>query len=806
MNRNIVAAIVAAVTVLPATGGPLVLKYDRPARYFEEALVIGNGNIGAIVYNDQTGDRLNLNDITLWTGEPDTQPEPYTVDAWKALPGIREALFREDYREADKLQKQVQGRYTNNYQPLGTLKIDYLNRPAEVPKDYRRQLDIGASKASSSYTVNGYPVTTEYFASAPDSVIVVRVTTADPAGFDAVISLDSQLPHSVKATGNELSSTGYAAYRSYPSYTGHNPMMEYDPDRGTRFNTLVKAINDGGTVTATVGDRLKAKGVKTLTLLVTNATSFNGFDKDPAKEGRDYLGAARRRLDLAAAHSYDELEKRHKEDYKRLFDRVEVDFGETTPDIAALPTDVQLLNYTDKGQANPDLEELYFQYGRYLLISCSRTPEVPANLQGLWNESILPPWSSNYTTNINVEENYWPVEVTNLGELHAPLLGFIHNLSGEKTGQRTASNYYGVNNGGWALGHNSDIWALTNPVGLRGGDPSWANWNMGGAWIASHLWEHYLFSQDKDRLRRDYPVLKGAALFCLDWLIEKDGELITAPGTSPENTYLTADGYRGATMYGGTADLAFVRQCLMDTRDAAKALGTDKELRKRIDRTLKKLHPYKIGKNDRLQEWYHDFEDAEPGHRHQTHLYGIFPGRHITPVDNPELIKAAGRTLELKGDKTTGWSTGWRVNLFARMLEPEKAYHYYRTLLKYVSPDGYRGKDARRGGGTYPNLLDAHSPFQIDGNFGGTAGVAEMLIQSTPETISLLPALPGAWKNGSMKGLRARGGFEVSMTWRDGKVTTATVKGQPGNKTTVKANGKSRKVTVPATGEITLNL
>jgi alpha-L-fucosidase 2 len=795
-------AAIAAATCSICAGN--VLHYNRPATFFEEAFVIGNGNIGAIVYGNQNGERLSLNDITLWTGEPESGVT--TPDAFKAIPEIRAALAREDYRAADSLQLKVQGHYTDNYQPLGTLKIDYMNRPVKLPADYRRQLDIDNSLASASYTANGYKVNTEYFASAPDSVIAIRLTTADPAGINAVISLDSKLPHSVVAKGDELVSTGYAAYASLPGYYNSNGKEKhsYDPDRGTRFRTIVKAIPTGGSVKATESGQLKAEGVRQLTLILTNATSFNGFDKNPATQGKDYKALAQNRIKAAAALGYDALKQRHIADYKRLFDRVSLNLGTTDPAIAALPTDEQLLIYTDSAGVNPDLEELFFQYGRYLLISSSRTNGVPANLQGLWNESLLPPWSSNYTTNINLEENYWPAEVTNLSELTAPLISFISNLSTENAGQATARSYYGVDNGGWALGQNSDIWATTNPVGLNVGHPCWANWTMGGAWLATHLWDHYLFTGNKEELKEMYPALKGAALFCLDWLIERNGELITSPGTSPENIYIAPDGYRGATLYGATADLAMVRQCLADTRDAAKTLGVDKELRARIDRTLKKLHPYQVGAKGNLQEWFHDWEDAEPTHRHQSHLFGIYPGRHITPVSDPKLAQAAERTLEIKGDKTTGWSTGWRISLFARLLDADRAYKTYRTLLKYVSPDGYRGEDARRGGGTYPNLLGAHSPFQIDSNFGGTAGVAEMLLQSTPTTVTLLPALPQQWAQGSIKGLRARGGIEVDIDWADGKVTQATLTSEKGATTTVGYNGKKRRVTIPAGGSITL--
>lgn len=780
-----------------AGNGTLKLKYDRPVIFFEEALPIGNGRIGAMVYGGTDTDSLTLNDITLWTGEPADNAAP--AGAWTALSEVRTALARDDYRAADSLHRKLQGNYSNNYQPLGTLVIDYDKGPKT--SDYYRELDITDAIAQSRYTADGYSVTRRYYTSAPDSVLMIEVATDNPVGISATVSLQCQLPHTLFVDGKRIVSEGYAAYSSLPHYRPNaRESMLYDPARGTRFMTIADIRNDGGKISAS-DSSLRIEGAKSFTIRLVNATSFNGPDKDPALQGKDYRAEALRLAAKAAKMSDKAIADRHVADFNAIMNRVSLDFGATPDSIASLPTDVQLKLYTDGEQANPDLEELYFQFGRYLLASSSRTPGVPANLQGLWNEQILPPWSSNYTININLEENYWPANVTNMSEFEQPLIDFIGHMSAN--GREVAHNYFGAD--GWCAGHNSDIWAIANPVGEGNGSPVWANWTMGGTWLSTHLYDHYLFNPDRDFLERCYPVMRGAAEFCLSWLVERDGELITSPGTSPENIYIADNGYRGATLYGSTADLAFIRQCLINTAAAARELGVDSELVARIDDTLPRLHPYKVGKDGKLQEWYHDWADAEPQHRHQSHLFGLFPGNHITPASDPELCRAAARTLAIKGDNTTGWSTGWRINLYARLLDGDNAYHMYRRLLKYVSPDKYRGPDQRRGGGTYPNLFDAHSPFQIDGNFGGTAGVAEMLIQSTPDTITLLPAVPAAWRDGSVSGLKARGGYVVDMTWRDGKITACSISSPSGGSTTVIANGQSHPVTIPANTTITID-
>ena len=779
------------------------LHYDRPALYFEEALVIGNGTMGATVYGGTQTDRLSLNDITLWTGEPCSMPETHT-----SIPLIRKALGEGDYQEADRLQHDVQGHFSQNYQPLGQLTIEYLDT-AETVTGYRRWLDIGCATASTLYYRGAYLYTTEYFASHPDSGIVVRIATDNPKGIRARLSLTCQLPHNSSVEGgNVLVTDGYAGYASLPSYYEAKEKFAYDPGRGIHFRT--KVLVDAKNV-KTVGGNVLVDGSREVTLYVVNATSFNGYDNDPVGEGKPYQRTADQRLRYLCGTPYPKLWYRHVKDYQRMYDRVKLTLGTAAEDHR--PTDVQLREYVDEGRFNPALEALYFQYGRYLLIACSRTPDVPANLQGLWNESMLPPWSCNYTSNINVEENYWAAETAALPEMHQPLLTFMKEL--QRTGERTAKAYYGVDRG-WCLAHNTDIWAMTCPVGLHTGDPMWANWNMGGAWLSTHIWEHYAFSLDKDFLREYYPVLKGAAEFCLGWLVPLSDfsprtsaidYLITAPSTSPENSFVTPDGYHGSTCYGGFADIAMIRECLGDARDAAVVLGLDRDFVREVDKALARLHPYKIGKKGNLQEWFYDWEDEDPHHRHQSHLFGIYPGHRLDDgVNTKETIwRAAARTLELKGDRTTGWSTGWRVNLYARLHDAENAYHLYRKLLSYVSPDGYRGADARRGGGTYPNLLDAHSPFQIDGNFGGCAGVVEMLMQSDLQiddkgrpvvTIELLPALPARWRDGEVSGLRARGGYTVDMTWRDGRVTTYRIRSPRRGRVTLRYNGREELIRV----------
>ena len=761
---------------------PMVLQYDKPATYFEESLPIGNGKLGALVYGGTDDNIIYLNDITLWTGKP--VDRNLDADAHKWIPAIREALFNEDYKLADSLQLHVQGPNSQYYQPLGTLHIKDLGL-GEITK-YQRTLDIDSAIVRDSYKRNGKLITREYFASNPDKLIAIRLR----GDINCQIALTAQVPHQVKSTLGQLTMTGHA--------TGH-------PQESTHFCTMISVKTDGEM--AASDSSLTISKAKEAIIYIVNETSFNGFDKHPVKEGANYLEQVTNDMWHTQNMTFDEFYTRHLADYKAIYDRVKICLNKEGRNPNDLPgakerrlTDQLLLDYTNGNDQTPYLEELYFQFGRYLLISSSRTKNVPANLQGLWAPQLWSPWRGNYTVNINLEENYWPAFVANMAEMAEPLDGFIAGLAAN--GKYTAKNYYNIAEG-WCSSHNSDIWAMTNPVGEKNESPEWSNWNLGGAWLVNTLWERYQFTQDKEYLRTiAYPLMKGAAQFCLRWLIEnpkQPGELITAPSTSPENEYKTDKGYHGTTCYGGTADLAIIRELFINTIAAGKILG---QKNKEMEQALAKLHPYTVGHMGDLNEWYYDWDDWDFQHRHQSHLIGLYPGNHLTDAT---LQKAAERSLEIKGDKTTGWSTGWRINLWARLHNPKQAYHIYQKLLTPIAPRGSKGstwKSWHKGGGTYPNLFDAHPPFQIDGNFGGTAGVCEMLMQSTLKdgkaTIELLPAVAEAWKEGHVSGLCARGGYEVNFEWKDGYVRNCSIKAKKTGTITLLYNGQQKTVKLKA--------
>lgn len=759
--------------------GPLPNKlwYNKPAYAFEESLPLGNGKLGALVYGGANNDSIQLNDITLWTGVPVNPNEG--GEAYKWIPKIREALFKEDYKTADSLQHYVQGHNSEFYQPLGMINIKDCNQGEFT--DYYRELSLDNSLATVRYRRNGIQYTKEYFASHPDKMIAIKLSASQKRAINSDISLTSLIPHQVKASRGQLTMTGHVLG---------------DEANSTHYCAMLQVKNTDGKVWAS-DSVLHLKDVSEAIIYLINETSYNGFDKHPVKEGAPYIENIADDAWHLANFTYDEFKQRHIADYKKLFDRVSLSLKGAKFD-ATRPTDKQLLAYSDNHKSNPYLEQLYFQYGRYLLISSSRTKGVPANLQGLWAPALYSPWRGNYTININLEENYWPAEVTNLPELVAPVDGLVEGMS--VTGRHNAQHFYGIDKG-WCAGHNTDAWAMSNPVGTGNESPQWSNWAMGGAWLVETLWDHYDYTRDTEYLRTTaYPLMKGAADFLLAWLIpnpHNPNELITAPCTSPEADYITDKGYRGSSFYGGTADLAIIRELFKNTIKGAKALGIDSDYQQQLQAALNRLRPYHIGKRGNLMEWYHDWDDQDWQHRHQSHLLGLYPFHQISVDKTPELAAAATKTLEIKGDNSTGWSTGWRINLWARLHRADKAYQIYRKLLTYVSPEVY--KDSKhRSGGTYPNLFDAHPPFQIDGNFGGTAGVCEMLMQCDGETMDLIPALPQEWKAGEMKGLKARGNYGVSLAWNNGKLTRASITSKNGGNLTINYNGKQKVLSFKA--------
>lgn len=730
---------------LQAQGSNYLLWYSRPASNWNEALPIGNGRLGAMVFGDVNKERIQLNEGSVWTGKRSDFVNP---EAKEALPVIRKLLFEERYSEAQQLaQEKMMGnkKIHSTYQTLGDLYLDFQSGLLE--ESYQRSLNLETAVAAVQYKSNNTNYTREYFSSAPDQAIVIRLTASETASLSFAAHLSRP--------GNKA---------TYAFENNELVMREHVGDGvGVRIVARLKILNEGGNISYT-DRRIRIDKANAVTILVTAATDYKETDPDSVSEVH---------LKAVASKLYDVIKSDHIKDYQEYFKRV--DFFLAGDNKNNLPTDERLTAFKNGGN-DPGLLTLYYQFGRYLLISSSRPGGLPANLQGIWADGLTPPWDADYHININIQMNYWPSEITNLSEMHLPFLSFIDSL--RKDGIKTARDIYGVK--GSTAHFTSDVWHFTEPYG----QVEWAMWPMGFAWCSLHAWEHYRFTEDNHFLKtQGYTILKAAAEFSMNYLTQdpKTKKLVSGPSISPENSFKTNGGNTATLVMGPTMDHMIIRQVLSNTIQASKVLNVDAAFRKQMESMLSKLTKTKIARDGRIMEWSAELEEAEPGHRHISHLFGLYPGTEINR-NTPELQRAARNTIDYRlahGGGHTGWSRAWIINFFARLQDGNKAYENLVALLQKS---------------TLPNLFDNHPPFQIDGNFGATAGITEMLLQSHTDEVELLPALPDAWKEGSITGICAHGGFEITMNWKNGTLESVSVLSKLGNLLRLRYKNKTIKV------------